>query len=129
MNKTASNLETLYGQVLLEFERSQREAGKRGPLPCDPFKSIMSRSQREQLNSRAAHRRRAVMPHIRDGEIVDSLKLEYRCNLPARTLASYLEFLFRDGLLDRRHIDPKRRSAASCRPTVWEYWKVGTINE
>lgn len=129
MNKTVSDLETLYGQVLLEFERSQRQRGKRGPLPCDPFKSILTRNQREEKNSRAAHRRRVIMPFIKDGEIVDSISLEPRCKLPARTISAYLEFLFRDGLLDRRHIDPKRRNSARCRPTVWEYWKVGTLND
>lgn len=126
MNKTVTDYETLYGKVMLEFERSQRQVGKRGPLPCDPFKTLLTRNKREERNSRAAHRRNVILPHIEDGEIVDSISLEPRCKLPARVISAYLEFLFRDGHLDRRHIDPKRRNAARCRPTVWEYWKAGT---
>lgn len=122
--KHPRNLETLYRDVLLQFERQQHAAGKRGPLPCDlrpayvpPPMMKTDKRKREQIE-----KQRQILAQFEHNEVLTASEIAEKMGLHTSYVSNHLQSLFQQGIVIRERAGQLNKySKIAKRTSMWAY--------
>lgn len=125
MGLREQSFETLYRDVLLQFERQQHALGRRGPLPCDMRPTyvpppMMKTGKRKQEQR---DKQRQILAHFKGDEILTASEVADVMGLHTSYVSNHMQSLYQQGVLGRERAGNfDKYSRAVKRTSMWAYW-------